>query len=218
MRDGLLRMEEYVGCEGWALVAIAETAALDVWKQEEQRNGKLNDEAIVKRKQHVEGVLRDGQRRLDERCSTQETQPQRIIQNFYRSRDPIHLVKQTAATHIWAHAAQMYLAIVTLGWHPDKPSVRERASEVLRLLQKLDDPAILRSAVWPFCVAGCVSDVSRENGFRDLVAASGSLQFFGRLGDAPGILESVWSRRRELGVEWNMAVCFGIMGSPSLLL
>ncbi|KAF5631920.1 C6 transcription factor [Fusarium sp. NRRL 25303] len=71
--DGLLRMEEYVGCEGWALIAIAETAALDVWKQEEQRNGRLNDKALVKRKEHIEGVLRDGLRRLDEQCSTQET-------------------------------------------------------------------------------------------------------------------------------------------------
>ncbi|KAF5967095.1 Zn(2)-C6 fungal-type DNA-binding domain-containing protein [Fusarium coicis] len=32
--DGVLCMEEYVGCEGWTLIAIAETAALDVWKQE----------------------------------------------------------------------------------------------------------------------------------------------------------------------------------------
>lgn len=53
LTDFLLRMEEYVGCEGWALIAIAETAALDVWKQEEQRNGKSNDEALVKRKEHI---------------------------------------------------------------------------------------------------------------------------------------------------------------------
>ncbi|KAF5621043.1 Zn(2)-C6 fungal-type DNA-binding domain protein [Fusarium tjaetaba] len=217
-RDGLLRMEEYVGCEGWTLMAIAETAALDVWKQEEHRNGKLDDEVLTKRKEHIEGALGDGLRSLDERCSTRETQPQRIIQSFYRSSDPNHLVKQAAATRIWAHAARIYLAIVTLGWQPNNPSVRESASEVLRLLQELDEPAILRSAVWPFGVAGCVADVSQENGFRNLVAASGSLRYFGRLGDAQGIMQCVWSRRGELGEEWDMAACFGMVGDPVLLL
>ncbi|KAF5253914.1 hypothetical protein FANTH_1239 [Fusarium anthophilum] len=156
--DGLLRMEEYVGCEGWTLIAIAEVATLDIWKQEQQRNGQLNDRALVQRKEYVEGLIREGLRELDERCSTQETQPQRIIQSFYRSSDPNHLIKQAAATRIWAHAAQIYLTIVTTGWKPDTSSVRESASEVLRLLQELEDPAILRSAVWPFCVAGCVAD------------------------------------------------------------
>ncbi|EWG55512.1 hypothetical protein FVEG_13506 [Fusarium verticillioides 7600] len=216
--DGLLRMEEYVGCESWALIAIADTAALDIWRQEEQRNDTLNDDALINRKEHIESVLRDGLRRLDERRSTQETQPQRIIQRFHLSSDPRHLRKQDAATRIWAHAARIYLSIATLGWQPDNPSVREGASAVLRLLQELDDPAILRSAVWPFCVAGCVATVSQEKGFRDLVAASGSLRCFGRVGDALGIMECVWRRRGELGVEWDMAACFEIMGAPVLLL
>ncbi|KAF5535415.1 Zn(2)-C6 fungal-type DNA-binding domain-containing protein [Fusarium napiforme] len=216
--DGLLRMEEYVGCEGWTLIAIADAVALYVEMQEEQRNGRLNDEALINRKEHVESVLRDGLRRLDERGSTQETQPRRIIQSFYRSSDPNHLVKQAAATRIWAHAARIYLAIVTLGWYPDNPIVRESANEILRLLQELDDPAILRSAVWPFCVAGCVADVSQEKGFRDLVMGSGSLRYFGRLGDALGIMQCLWSRRGELGEEWDMAACFGMVGDPVLLL
>nr|RBQ96750.1 hypothetical protein FVER53263_13506 [Fusarium verticillioides] len=216
--DGLLRMEEYVGCEGWTLIAIAETAALYVWKQEEQRNGNLHDEPLIEKKEYIEGTLRDRLRSLDERCSTKETQPQRIIQSFYRSSDPKHLVKQATATRIWAHAAHIYLSIATLGWQPDNPSVREGASAVLRLLQELDDPAILRSAVWPFCVAGCVATVSQEKGFRDLAAASGSLRCFGRVGDALGIMECVWRRRGGLGVEWDMAACFEVMGAPVLLL
>jgi C6 transcription factor Pro1 len=39
--EPLFRMEEYIGCEGWALIAIAETAALDVYKREKQANGTL---------------------------------------------------------------------------------------------------------------------------------------------------------------------------------
>ncbi|KAF5574344.1 Zn(2)-C6 fungal-type DNA-binding domain-containing protein [Fusarium pseudoanthophilum] len=217
-RDGLLRMEEYVGCEGWTLIAIAEMATLDVCNQGEQRNGKLHDEALTEKKEYIEGILRNGLRSLDERCSTQETQPQRIIQSFYLSSDPNHFAKQAAVTRIWAHAARIYLAIVMLGWQPDNPSVRESASEVLRLLQELDDPAILRSAVWPFCVAGCVAEVRQEKEFRDLIAASGSLRYFGRVGDALEIMECVWRKRGELGVEWNMAACFGIMGDAVLLL
>jgi C6 transcription factor Pro1 len=211
----LLRMEEYVGCEGWALIAIAETAALDVWKREEQINGTLNGEALAKRGAQIDRVLQDGLRGLEERCRNRERQPRRILQGFYRSSDANQAAKQAAATRIWAHAARIYLAVVMRGWQPDH---RESAGEVLRLLQQHDDPAILRSSVWPFCVAGCVADASQEKGFRDLVAASGSLQSFGRVGESLGILERVWSRRGKLSVEWNLTACFSIMGAPVLLL
>ncbi|KAF5587311.1 endoglucanase IV precursor [Fusarium subglutinans] len=77
-----------------------------------------------------------------------------FVDEWSDANDPGYLFKQAAATRIWARAAQIYLAIVTIGWKPDTSSVRESASEVLRLLQELEDPAILRSAVWPFCVAG----------------------------------------------------------------
>ncbi|KAH7232274.1 fungal-specific transcription factor domain-containing protein [Fusarium redolens] len=213
--EPLLRMEEYVGCEGWALIAIAETAALDVWKREEQINGTLIGEALAKRGAQIDRVLQDGLRGLEERCRNRERQPRRILQGFYRSSDANQAAKQAAATRIWAHAARIYLAVVMRGWQSDH---RESAGEVLRLLQQHDDPAILRSSVWPFCVAGCVADANQEKGFRDLVAASGSLQSFGRVGESLGILERVWSRRGELSVEWILTACFSIMGAPVLLL
>ncbi|KAK5632190.1 hypothetical protein RRF57_007904 [Xylaria bambusicola] len=211
-------MEEYVGCEGWALIAIADTAALDVWKREEQANGTLTAEALANRGDQVYGALQDGLRGLEERCREREREPRGILHSFYRSSDANQAAQQAAATRIWANAARIYLAVVTLGWQPQHPTIRESAGEVLRLLQQPEDPAILRSSVWPFCVAGCVADASREQEFRDLATASGSLQFFGLVGESLRILEHVWNRRGEPSVEWNLATCFRIMGAPVLLL
>ncbi|KAF9774646.1 hypothetical protein IL306_007316 [Fusarium sp. DS 682] len=216
--EPLLRMEEYMGCEGWALIAIAETAALDVWKMEEQANGTFTAEALANRGDQVYRALQDGLRGLEERCRKREGEPRRILQSFYLSSDANQSAKQAAATRIWAYAARIYLAVVTLGWQPHLPVIRESAGEVLGLLQQHEDPAILRSSVWPFCVAGCVADASQEKEFRDLATASGSLQSFGLVGESLRILEDVWSRRGELSVEWNLAACFSIMGSPVLLL
>ncbi|KAH7230679.1 fungal-specific transcription factor domain-containing protein [Fusarium redolens] len=216
--EPLLRMEEYMGCEGWALIAIAETAALDVWKREEQANGTLAAEDLANRGDQLDGALQQGLKGLDGRCREREREPRRILQNFYLSSDANQSAKQAAATRIWAYASRIYLAVVTHGWQPHLPAIRESAGEVLSLLQQHENPAILRSSVWPFCVAGCVADASQEKEFRDLAAGLGSLQSFGLVGESLRILEHVWSRRGELNLEWNLAACFSIMGSPVLLL
>ncbi|TVY74973.1 ustiloxin B cluster transcription factor ustR [Fusarium oxysporum f. sp. cubense] len=65
--ESLLRIEEYVGCEGWVLITIAETATLDVWKREEQINGTLYSEALSSRADSIYGALQDGLGGLEER-------------------------------------------------------------------------------------------------------------------------------------------------------
>ncbi|KAF4341685.1 Zn(2)-C6 fungal-type DNA-binding domain protein [Fusarium beomiforme] len=216
--EPLLRMEEYVGCEGWVLVAIAETAALDVWKREEQVNSTLTAEDLTNRGCQIYRALEDGLREFEERCRKRQREPRSILRSFYQSSDTNQAVKQATATRIWAYAARIYLAVVTFGWQPHHPAIRESAAEVLHLLQQSEDPAMLRSSAWPFCIAGCVADASQEEEFRDLAAASGTLQSFGLVGESLRVLEHVWNRREELTEEWNFAACFSIMGAPVLLL
>lgn len=216
--EPLLRMEEYVGCEGWVLIAIAQTAALDAWKREEQANDTLSAKALTNRAEQVYGALQDGLEGLEGRCRKRETEPRSILHTFYRSSDVNQAAKQATATRIWACAARIYLTIVTLGRQPQHPEIRESAGEVLRLLQQSEDPAMLCGSVWPFCVAGCVADISQEKEFRDLAAATGSLQSFGPVGESLLILENVWNRRGEMNDEWNLATCFSILGAPVLLL
>jgi hypothetical protein len=216
--EPLLRMEEYVGCEGWALSAIAETAALDLWKREEQAKGTLTADALASRGDQLYRALEDGLIGLEERCAKQKREPRGILLTFYQSSDTNQAARRAAATRIWAYAARIYLTVVTVGWQPQHPAIRESVDEVLRLLQELESPAVLRSSVWPFCVAGCLAEANQEQDFRDLTAASGPLQSFGLVGESLRILEHVWSRRGKLSVDWDLAACFRIMGAPVLLL
>ncbi|KAF5240027.1 hypothetical protein FAUST_4611 [Fusarium austroamericanum] len=216
--QSLLRMEEYMGCEGWALVNIAEIAALEFWKRGEQENGTFEAHHLTSRGDQIDRALQDSLRELEDRCTKREREPRRLLQKFYLSSDVNQRLRQATTTRIWAHAARVYLTLVKTGWQPYHPTIRQSVVEVLRLLRQQEDPAILCSSVWPFCVAGCVADASLEQEFRDLAASSGSLQSFGLVGESLRILERVWSRRGELSVDWNLAARFSIMGSPILLL
>lgn len=215
--QSLLRMEEYVGYEGWVLVIIAEIAALEFWKRGEQESGTFEADQLTSRGDQIDKALEGGLGGLEDRCRKREREPRPVLQKFL-SNDANQRVKQATTTRIWAHAARVYLTLVMVGWQPYHPIIRQSVVEVLGLLRQLEDPAMLCSSVWPFCVAGCVADASQEQEFRDLAASSGSLQSFGLVGESLRILERVWSRRGELSVDWNLAACFSIMGSPILLL
>ncbi|RGP77127.1 hypothetical protein FLONG3_4642 [Fusarium longipes] len=214
----LLRMEEYVGCEGWVLISIADISALDVWKLQEQESSMLTPEDLCKRGDQIDCNIRSGLRGLEERCKKRVGEHRRILHTFFQSSDTNQTTKRAAATRIWAYAARIYLSIVTLGWQPHHQAHRENVTEVLRLLKQQDDPAILCSSTWPFFVAGCVADTSQEHQFRDLAIASGTLQSFGLVGTSLRLLEHVWSRREELNEEWNLAAFLSMMDSPVLFL
>ncbi|KAF5657625.1 c6 transcription [Fusarium heterosporum] len=68
----LLRMEEYVGCEGWVLIAIADTSALGIWKLEEQENSTLAHQNLCNRGGQIDSDIQEGLRGLEERCRKRE--------------------------------------------------------------------------------------------------------------------------------------------------
>lgn len=54
-----IRLGEYVGCESWCVVEIAETAALAAWKREQQSKGALSMIELVHRACAIQTRLRD---------------------------------------------------------------------------------------------------------------------------------------------------------------
>ncbi|KAH8894583.1 hypothetical protein GQ53DRAFT_716304 [Thozetella sp. PMI_491] len=217
--EPLIQMEEYVGCEGWALVAIADAVVLERWKREEQSNGTFTAEALAQWGDQIYQGFQTSLKEFEERSTKREDGSRNtILHSFYRSSDANQHTQQVAATRIWAHAARIFLTVVIFGWQPRHPFIRESVGEVLRFLQEAQSPAILRNSVWPFCVAGCLADADQEQDFKALAAASGALQSFGTVGHALQISEHVWKRRAKLSMDWDLTACFEIMGTPVLLL
>ena len=61
----------------------------------------------------------------------------------------------------------------------------------------------------------------QEGEFREVAGIMGSLKNFGTVGEALRIMENVWDRRDEIEAaaeKWDIAACFGILGTKILLM
>ncbi|OAA59642.1 Zn(2)-C6 fungal-type DNA-binding domain protein [Niveomyces insectorum RCEF 264] len=218
-----LRLEDVVGCEGWVLVCIGDVAALDAWKKKTRdQDGPAQHKELAARSREIAERLDDGLDRLAAAMHTDGSNSVPRLQAYYRYRqDDCGLQRdQTQATRIWAHAAKIYLCIVTSGSTSiNNATVRDSVATVLRLLQDVPTPAILRSLAWPFFVAGCVASEEQEHEFRALFAAAGALRAFGGLVTAFRIVERVWELRHQInGATWDLSQCATVLGSRPLLM
>jgi hypothetical protein len=117
----------------------------------------------------------------------------------------------------------IYLLVTIHGWNPDKPEIRQEVVDIIVLVEhKLAKPALLRTVVWPFCVAGCLAGRGQEAFFRrqaQLLQPSG---LFVTVRKALEIMEAVWKMRDEnrLGDTsiLDMASCFRATGEVLFLI
>ncbi|TDZ16147.1 Pestheic acid cluster transcriptional regulator 3 [Colletotrichum orbiculare MAFF 240422] len=240
-----LRLEEYFGCQSWVLQIIGDIAALDAWKKETRRAGSLSMTHLVSRAACLELALREGIACMDNACpqlmgtshmSCQTSacgltdsppahpthvdttrlppDPLTLYQNE-QARDNVKASK--THTKIWAYAALTYLSTVVSGWQPSCPETATSVEATIQLLDSLHSPVCLRTAVWPFCVIGCLANPYQENMFRDMVSKMGALEVFGSIKAALGVMENVWARRDSIDESWDLAACFKILGHPVLL-
>jgi hypothetical protein len=125
----------------------------------------------------------------------------------------------TLVTRVWAHAALIYLFIVVSGWQPASSDVQYHVGKILELLtQQIVPPALLRSMVWPFCVAGCLAAPEQEEHLREMVQALQPPSVFGTVRKALEIMENAWLKRGagDAGIK-DLATCFRSQGDLVLL-
>ncbi|KAI1424466.1 fungal-specific transcription factor domain-containing protein [Xylaria sp. FL1777] len=226
---------EYVGCESWAMLEIAEVAQLAAWKREHQSKGSLSMVELVRRACAIEARIR---RRLDARRDVPV--PADRASNIY---DPsayhpvtpysgIHemlgesATRKTLAidlhTRIWAQAAITCVNVLASGLQPGLPEMRASVEATMALLRSLPSPLALRTLVWPFAVTGCLALPGQEAFFAGLVADMGALGVVGSAKEALAIMQLVWKHRAPGGCcvdpqMWDIATCFSVLGHRSLL-
>ncbi|GAB1310614.1 Ustiloxin B cluster transcription factor ustR [Madurella fahalii] len=234
MRDGEkeqttphINLEEFVGVQNWAILAISEISALDAWKKGMKRAGSLSVTELVSRATAIEHRL----------CASLEALLGTDTKGAFPSlKDSPHTVVQCSAggfplarvmhgtglnTQIWAQAAFTYLSVILSGWQPASHEIRKSVAQTIELMLSLPNPDCLRTAVWPFVVTGCLAAPDQEFVFRDLVSAMGPLQRFGTISDGLAILEHVWVHRAEIDEnpdQWDLAACFNCLGRSVLLI
>lgn len=193
-----IRLENFIGCQNWAMVAIADISALDAWKRRQKVAGDLDVMELVLRATTIKNILIANLGRIDITAYGDSVSTSSIW-DIYRpcNGQPSDLAAQKILiTRIWAHAAALYLSVVISGWQPTSSEVRHHVCCILELLSlRTLSWAVLRTIAWPFCVAGCLALPAQEPLLRCIVDGLLPPGLLGPLKQALDIMESVWKQR-----------------------
>lgn len=209
-----INLEVVIGLKNWALLYIGEIAALDAWKQQCRTAGNLDVMELV----HRATTIKESVAQLMQL----ETDPANVpnvpkVNNCQPSKVPN--IQSSLVTRVWAHAALIYLFVVVSGWQPASVDVRYHVGQIVELLKhQISPPTLLRTMVWPFCVAGCLAEPSQEVQLRGMTEALQPRSVFGTVHKALEIMENVW-RNRDAGdiATRDLATCFRNQGDLVLL-
>lgn len=220
--DPLINLEPTVGCQNWVLLQIGEIATLDAWKQQCKKAANLNVMELVHRATAIKVSLEAHLTRLKNGPVSITKEGDSLLDIF--TTDHYEQTKTFAShsfliTRVWAHAALAYLFVVVSGWQPASVDVRYHVSQILELLAfQMSPPVLLRTMVWPFCVAGCLAEPAQEFNLRGMVEALQPPSVFGTVRKALEIMEDVW-RNRDAGdvSSRDLSMCFRSQGDLVLL-
>lgn len=220
--DPQINLEMVVGCQNWVLIHIGEIAVLDAWKQQCKRASNLNVIELVNRATAIKESLEAHLMQLENNLIISPKEGSSLLDIF--TADYFQQLKTPGSqshlvTCVWTHAALLYLFVVVSGWQPANVDVRYHVSRIIELLTcQISPPTLLRTIVWPFCVAGCLAEPTQEAHLRGMVEKLQPPSVFGTTYKALEIMENVW-RNRGVGdsVSRDLAMCFRNQGDLVLL-
>ncbi|WAO96644.1 Zn(2)-C6 fungal-type domain-containing protein [Fusarium falciforme] len=212
-------LERVVGCQNWVLAQTGEIASLDAWKQNCKRAGNLDMMEMVRIAKAIKTSLETQLTGLEATESKGTNERQRhlnVLTGYDEQQSKTRAAQSSLVTKIWAHGALIYLSVVVSGWQPASVDIRYNVEGILKLVESPVLPrALLRTMVWPFCVAGCLAEPAQERRFRAIVEELQPLRVFGTVCKALEIMEKVWRDRQDTGRD--LATCFKGHGDLVLL-
>lgn len=212
-----LDLEDFLGVSNWVMLNIGEIAALDAWKKSMKEAGQLDMMELVARASAIKQALLGNLAHLDTAVNTPRTSGLNLFTSYHDSLPPMPGGCAAFVTRVWAHAALLYLSVVVSGWQPGSVANRESVIRTLALLEQMPTPELLRTMVWPFCMAGCLADSTEEGRFRALADALVPHRMFGAARKALEIMVNIWKCRADLTIDTDFAACIRSSGSVSLL-
>jgi hypothetical protein len=212
--DPPIDFETVFGIKNWALLQIGEIATLDAWKLECRRAGNLDVMKLAHRATIIKKSLIVHLAELENKATSETIDsPDNFTPSNLRSSHA------SLVTEVWAHAALIYLFVVTSGWQPANEDVRYHVSRIVQLVTyQISPQALLRTVVWPFCVAGCLAEPAQETRFRQMIQGLKPPKLFGKMHKAFEIMEIAWENRTTGDVAArDLAACFRSLEDPVLL-
>ncbi|PNP80094.1 hypothetical protein FNYG_06804 [Fusarium nygamai] len=223
--SGSLFMEDYVGLNNWVVQIIGDIAALDAWKKDQKKKNSLSINELVQRGKIMEDAIKGGLSVIEAQIQTSGPFFDPVIsvvanptQNYGYGVDTKQAPGLAVNNMIWLQAALTYLHVVISGWQPSCPEIQTSVSRMTELLTTLPTNVCLRTLVWPFCIAGCLSPPEDEDKYRAMVERLGPVSVFGTIREALEVMEKVWARRDQIDESWDVAKCLQILGHGVLLI
>jgi hypothetical protein len=205
-----INLESVLGFKNWTIAYVGEISTLDAWKRRCKSAESLDIMELARRATVIKNALVSHLTELDTDSAVDSNQDTPLFEFVAPTTSQSHLV-----TRVWAHGALLYLSIVVSGWQPANADVRYLVNETLELLRHQSSPALLRTMVWPFCVAGCLAEPMQEFQFRELVQELQPPSIFATAYKALEIMENVWQNRDV--ADRDLAMCFRFQDDLVLL-
>jgi C6 transcription factor Pro1 len=210
-KDSPLNFESVIGCENVILLQIGEIAVLDTWKQECKKVGNLDVMELVHRAGSIKNILIDHLNQLSSPRSVSRKPLLDFLIYDSSTKNQSYLV-----TTIWTHSALLYLNTVVSGWQPSNTNTKYHVNQIIKLLKyQISPPELIRTMIWPLCIAGCLAEPSIQHHFREIIQKLTPATVFGTAKKALEIMENVWTKERN--ADWGLASCFQSQGDLVLL-
>ncbi|KAF2149259.1 hypothetical protein K461DRAFT_281616 [Myriangium duriaei CBS 260.36] len=183
------------GCLNATISALLRISALDTWRSDEERAGRLSLPKLVQRASAIESDLNA---LLDSRADSVVGSP--------KTTPPATGLPALIAP-VYISAALVYLHVVVSGPHPHLPEIKTSVKATLERLRALPVRARAERVAWPICVAGCMATGEEAGAFNgELVApAEGRVGASTRV--ALQVVKECWRIREGTGsCEWSKAM------------
>ncbi|KAL2842751.1 fungal-specific transcription factor domain-containing protein [Aspergillus pseudoustus] len=219
--DSLINTEAVAGCQNWVLLGISQIACLDAWKQRCKRAGNLDMMELVRRASPIKSALEARLARLEVQPESRTQGSGTLLSIFLANNGqrPKSACQKTLAVPVWARAALLYLSVVVSGWQPRSTEVSHHVTKILDILcNRVEPQGLLRTIVWPFCIAGFLAQPHDEWRFRELVNNLQPRSVFGTARKALELMENIWRNRdAENSINYDLGTLFSSPGELILL-
>ncbi|KAH8197766.1 hypothetical protein TruAng_008055 [Truncatella angustata] len=206
-----LDLEDITGCQNWVLIQIGEIAALTEWKDRKRKEGSLSSPALSQRASTIQSALHAGCQQL-ESCSVTRIESEAAKESaldppYFATDYLLSSELRGTITHIWAHAAFLYLQSVVVGCQPSNPQIHDCIEQTIYEFKILKSPTMLRSLSWPIFVTGSLASGEQTSSIRALIDSMGTLYKVGTTHHVIAALEKLWADRSASNSDdWDLAI------------
>lgn len=162
----LIDLEAGVGCQNWVLLQIGEISVLDAWREQCHLSGNLDMMQLVQRATPIQNALTSRLSQLAPPIgvATERKDLLELMNTDMTSSSHGADRRSSTITRIWALSALIYLDVVVSGWQPANTTTHAHVNDIIELISHhLSTTALVRTIVWPICVAGCLADPITHN-------------------------------------------------------